>query len=212
MDTFLNINNQSSTVININNQAKATEDTTLQTKLQQPPLFIITASLNSLVQELNQAKTLMNDMQTKVRLIEKNVAALTKEKEKEKIIKKKPEIKVQPHASGFDTPVAITDELCAFMHKPNGTLVTRLDVTDYLLNYIRMNGLQDMTARKKIKVNEPLCKLFRLAQPNAVPNDAVPNDAVPNDAVPNAAATAHTEVDITYFNLHKYLQIHYLTA
>ena len=101
--------------------------------------------------------------------------------------KKKNEVKKQPNQpSGFDKPVAISDDMCVFMNKPIGTLVSHPDVADYAINYIRANKLQDMANRKKINPNETLQKLLRLK---------------PDDAE-----------QLTYFNLQKYLNKHFNTS
>ena len=114
----------------------------------------------------------LSNIQTKVRLLEKTV-----------LKKAKVETKIQ-HPSGFDLPTPITDDLCAFMNKPAGSTSTRPIATNYILNYIRQNKLQDLIDRKKIKTDERLRHLLRLNS---------------------------TDEEITYFNLQKYLQVHFTT-
>ena len=113
----------------------------------------------------------LSNIQAKVRLLEKTV-----------LKKAKVETKIQ-HPSGFDLPTPITDDLCAFMNKPAGSTSTRPIVTNYILNYIRQNKLQDLIDRKKIKTDERLRHLLRLNS---------------------------TDEEITYFNLQKYLQVHFI--
>lgn len=137
------------------------------------PLTIET-QFSSLAQDLISIKTLINEMQSKFRLLEKSVAKNNKPPKPEKKV-------IQP--SGFDAPVAISDELCAFMNKPVGSILSRPSVTDYVVNYIRLNKLQDLTKRKKINPNETLYNLLRLKS---------------NDE------------EVTYFNLQKYLNVHFI--
>jgi len=142
------------------------------------------SQFNSLLLDLSSIKTLINEMQTKVKLLEKSVIKSNKEMERDK---KKNEVKKQPNQpSGFDKPVAISDDMCVFMNKPIRTLVSHPDVAEYAINYIRVNKLQDMTNRKKINPNETLQKLLRLK---------------PDDAE-----------QLTYFNLQKYLNKHFNTS
>ena len=133
----------------------------------------IEMQFTSLAQDLISIKTLVNEMQSKFRLLEKSVSKNNKPPKPEKKV-------IQP--SGFDAPVAISDELCAFMNKPVGSILSRPNVTDYVINYIRSNKLQDMTKRKKINPNETLYNLLHLKS---------------------------TDEEITYFNLQKYLNIHF---
>ena len=141
---------------------------------------------NSLLLDLSSMKTLINEMQTKVKLLEKSVIKGNKENEKENERKKKEELKLhmqqRNQPSGFDTPVAITAEMCSFMNKPIGSLVSRPFVADYMINYIRINKLQDMINRKKINPNETL------------------NNLLKSDG---------SGEDLTYFNLQKYLNKHF---
>ena len=145
----------------------------------------IETQFNNLLQDLSNLKTHLSDMQTKVKLLEKSVARSNKEREKakENEIKerKKEESKLQQHLSGFDKPVTISPEMCTFMNKPVGSIVARTYIVDYMLNYIRINKLQDMTNRKKINTDEILQQLLRLKS---------------------------ADEEITYFNLQKYLNIH----
>jgi chromatin remodeling complex protein RSC6 len=137
---------------------------------------------NSLLLDLSNIKTLINDMQLKVKLLEKSVIKTNKDNEKEIERKKKEMIKLnQPQPSGFDVPVAISNEMCVFMNKPIGTLVSRPYVAEYMLNYISINKLQDMTNRKKINYNDILQKLLQLK----------------------------SDEQLSYFNLQKYLNKHF---
>jgi len=137
----------------------------------------------------SQFTTLLSDLtslKNKINDMQTNVRLLEKtviknNKEKEKYIKKT-EIKIQPLTSGFDIPVKLSDEMCIFMNKSTGATASRPDVADYVTNYISNHKLQDMTNRKRINLNEKLCNLLK-----------------PND-----------EEEITYFNLQKYLNAHFI--
>ena len=65
------------------------------------------------------------------------------------------------------------------MNKPIGCEVALTEATQYMINYIREHKLQDPTILKKINPNDRLSNLF------------------------------HTEEELTYFNLQKYLNMHF---
>jgi TolA-binding protein len=94
--------------------------------------------------------------------------------------KKKPVISKGALESGFAKPGQVTDELCVFMQKPLGSEIARTEATEYIIQYIRTHKLQDMKNRKKI---------------------------IPNEALLQLLATPATE--LTYFNLQKYLNVHF---
>ena len=138
--------------------------------------------------QLNSFKSQLTDVQTNFRLLEKtiikefknNVTNLAKN-EKESKVQAQKESKVQreKEPSGFDTISIISDELAIFMNKPIGSAVARTEATQYIINYIRENKLQDPTILKKINPNDRLSNLFNLKE------------------------------ELTYFNLQKYLNIHF---
>jgi chromatin remodeling complex protein RSC6 len=134
----------------------------------------------SLLHELTTAKSQINDIQAKFRLLEKNVAKELKNKTKPE--KKKPALKLQ-QPTGFSKPALISDEMCIFMGRPLGSHVARTELTQFITSYIRDNKLQDMSMRKRIKPNDDLIKLLHLKS---------------------------MEEEITYFNIQKYLNIHFI--
>jgi len=137
----------------------------------------------------SQFTTLLSDLtslKNKINEMQTNVRLLEKtviknNKEKEKYIKKT-ETKIQVPVSGFDIPVKLSEELCTFMNKSFGATASRPDVADYVINYISNHKLQDMTNRKRINLDE---KLRSLLKPSS-------------------------EEEITYFNLQKYLNAHFI--
>jgi len=81
----------------------------------------------------------------------------------------------------FERPVQVTDELCAFLSKAKGTLMSRSEVTKAVNVYVKEKNLKDKHA---ITPDAPLKKLLAIA-----------------DGEP-----------LTYFNLQKYLNRHYVKA
>ena len=84
--------------------------------------------------------------------------------------------------SGFAKPTKISDELCQFMNKNNGAKVARTEVTQYLIGYIKENNLQHPDNRKVIDPNDDLKKLLGVKDSD----------------------------EVTYFNLQRYMNQHFL--
>ena len=83
--------------------------------------------------------------------------------------------------SGFVKPSLISDELAAFLDKPKGTEMARTDVTREINKYIRAHSLQDKENGRKINPDKSLQKVLKV------------------DA----------DVNLTYFNLQRYMGPHF---
>ena len=84
--------------------------------------------------------------------------------------------------SGFAKPSKVSDELCRFMNKECGTEIARTEVTQYIINYIKSNVLQCEENKRLIIPDHSLKKLL----------------GVENNQ------------EITYFNLQKYMNRHFI--
>jgi upstream activation factor subunit UAF30 len=76
---------------------------------------------------------------------------------------KRPKRKASPN-SGFQKPVAVTDELCKFLNKPTGTLISRTDVGKSIREYIKAHDLQNPADRREIRPDNTLARLLRINQ------------------------------------------------
>lgn len=85
------------------------------------------------------------------------------------------------NGGGFKKPVPISNELAAFLKKPEGTVMARTDVTSAITQYFKENNLQDPTNGRNLIPNAELTKLFKLE---------------PTD-------------HLSYFNLQKFLKPHF---
>jgi chromatin remodeling complex protein RSC6 len=73
--------------------------------------------------------------------------------------------KVEPQPpSGIITPTLISDELCAFLGKPSGIKMLRVEVTQEINTYIRNNKLQNLSNKQIIVPNESLKKILNLEE------------------------------------------------
>lgn len=88
------------------------------------------------------------------------------------------------NGGGFKKPVPISNELAAFLNKPEGTVMARTDVTSAITQYFKENNLQDPANGRNLIPNAALTKLFKLE------------------------STDH----LSYFNLQKFLKPHFPKA
>ena len=92
--------------------------------------------------------TLLNTLsafKSQITMISSQVKSLeSKVKKKMKVLEKqanKNKNKGNRKASGFAIPTPISNDLCKFMDKPEGTKMARTEVTKYIIQYIKDNKL-----------------------------------------------------------------------
>ena len=83
--------------------------------------------------------------------------------------------------SGFVKPTLISNELASFLGKPEGSVLDRTEVTREVNAYIRAQKLQDKDNGRKINPDAKLLKLLKLKKGD----------------------------ELTYFNLQKYMAVHF---
>lgn len=98
---------------------------------------------------------------------------------------------------GFQKPVPISEQMCDFLGVPNGTEMGRTPVTIEINNYIRKYDLQNPKNKKNIIPDKKLTELFYLTDRNPV-------------WVTAANQTDPGKKGLNYFNLQKFLKIHFL--
>ena len=142
----------------------------------------IESDFASLNERLGQFKAMYASITTDLRKLQKNMAKHVREnsrRRKRKAQSTDPAKKRAP--SGFAKPALISKELCSFLGQPVGTEMARTEVTKHLTSYIKEHNLQDQENKRKIVPDAKLKKLLNL--------------------------TASDEV--TYFNLQKYMKVHF---
>lgn len=128
-------------------------------------------------------KTTLKQFKKDINKLNKDVIKLQEKNEKHiKKIQKKNRNKKKRKPSGFAKPLNVTDILCSFMGKNNGTKIARTEVTQYLIKYIKDNNLQNNENKKNIIPDQKLKKLLKLKKKD----------------------------ELTYFNLQKYMNVHYI--
>ena len=75
----------------------------------------------------------------------------------DKLTEKKP---TEKKPRGFARPVKVSDDVCDFLKRERGTLLSRTEVTKYLIQYIAENQLQDPEKKTVIHPDDSLRKIL----------------------------------------------------
>lgn len=133
----------------------------------------------TVVNNLNAFKSQITSIQQQIKNIEKNVKkrlkTLKNEKNKNKGLRK---------PSGFANPTKVTNELCQFMNKENGSELARTEVTRALVSYIKENNLENKQNSKII---------------------------LPDNKLQNLLGT-NDDQEVTYFNIQKFMNKHFIKS
>ena len=127
---------------------------------------------------INQMKKQLQQMEKQMKTLEKQLKKEIKSAKKEKQLKKKN----PKEPSGFAKPTNVTNELCVFMNKEEGTQLARTECTKALIDYISKNNLQYNENKQVIKPDDKLKTLLGLTD----------------------------EDELTYFTLQKYMNKHFV--
>jgi len=139
----------------------------------------ISDQFGSLLNTLGQFKIQITAMANQMKSLEKNVKKEIKQNKKD-INKKQNKGSRKP--SGFAAASPISNVLCNFMGKEEGSSIARTEVTKFICSYIKEHSLTDQENNKVIKPDEKLQSLLG-AEPDAV---------------------------ITYFNIQRFMNKHFV--
>lgn len=133
--------------------------------------------------KLQQAAGFLSSMKADYKTLEKTVARELKNSLKASAKKRKTSGNRPP--SGFTKPAPISDELAKFLGKATGTEMARTDVSKELNAYICAKDLKDKKNGRFIHPDASLAKLLNLE---------------------------NTDVELSYFNLQRYIKHHFRKA
>lgn len=147
------------------------------------PATTLDEDIKAVTGNLNTLKETVSSMLAQVKKLEKRVHRELKDARKRKRRAKVEEgADAKPRTpSIFERPTQVTDELCKFLGKANGTLMSRSEVTKAVNNYVKEKGLKN---KHDIKPDAALKKLLAIGEGEP----------------------------LTYFNLQRYLNRHYVKA
>lgn len=119
--------------------------------LEQDKDKMIADTFKGIMSSFSTFRTEITRIQAQFRILEKTVQREIRTLRKE-VAKSKNRGNRAP--SGFAKPKRISDELCVFMKKEKGAEVARTEVTQYMIEYIKSNGLassSNINPDKKLK-------------------------------------------------------------
>ena len=139
----------------------------------------INNQFEEMVNILQSFKSQISGLQYIIKGLEKNV------KKQSKVFKKmdiKNKNKGNRKPSGFAKPSKVTNELCNFMNKTEGTEIARTEVTKALCSYIKEHKLENTENSKIISPDDKLKKLLGIEEGE----------------------------ELTYFTIQKYMNKHFI--
>ena len=136
----------------------------------------ILASLNGLKQHFS---SVINQIKGLEKSVKKQMKQQRREMEKNEKKMKKKKTKSQ---QSIATPIDVSEKLSCFMGLKEGQKVARMEVTKYIMDYIKTNNLQNPNNNQCIVPDVKLNTLFQ-----------------------------HDTETLTYFNMQKHIHKHFIT-
>jgi len=139
---------------------------------------VSTALYGSVLTKLQSAQALLVSIRSEVNELKRQHARELRAANK---ANKRRKTNANRAPSGFVKPTLISNELAAFLGRPEGSVLARTEVTREVNAYIRNQKLQDKDNGRKINPDAKLLKLLKLKKGD----------------------------ELTYFNLQKYMAAHF---
>jgi hypothetical protein len=158
--------------------APAVEGTDASTPVAEVDGAVSTALYGSVLTKLQGAQALLASIRSEVNELKRQHARELRAANK---ANKRRKTNANRAPSGFVKPTLISNELAAFLGKPEGSVLARTEVTREVNAYIRAQKLQDKDNGRKINPDAKLLKLLKLKKGE----------------------------ELTYFNLQKYMAGHF---
>ena len=137
---------------------------------------------SSVLGNISSIKLQLTALTSQIKGVEKQVTKKMKQLDKEL---KKNKNKGNRQPSGFAKPTKISSALCKFMAIPEGSEMARTEVTQYIIQYIKDNKLQNPNDVKLIKPNKELKSLLNINEGDG---------------------------DLSYFNIQRFMNKHFVKA
>jgi chromatin remodeling complex protein RSC6 len=157
-------------------------ESTTTTEDAAPDADELTTKTSAFLTRLNDVSSSVASLKTEFKNLEKQWSRQLKTAQKSQAKRKRKTGNRQP--SGFVKPTKISEELAAFLGKEKGTEMARTDVTKEINGYIKLHKLQDAENGRRIHPDARLQKLLKLQKGQ----------------------------ELTYFNLQKYMSVHFAKA
>jgi chromatin remodeling complex protein RSC6 len=158
--------------------APAVEGAEVATPVAEVDGSVSTALYGSVLTKLQSAQALLASIRSEVNELKRQHARELRAANK---ANKRRKTNANRAPSGFVKPTLISNELAAFLGRPEGSVLARTEVTREVNAYIRTQKLQDKDNGRKINPDAKLLKLLKLKKGE----------------------------ELTYFNLQKYMAAHF---
>ena len=142
----------------------------------------LSSKLGDFASKIQQVAALLTSMKSDYKTLEKTVARELKQATKGSGKKRKTSANKSP--SGFVKPTKISDELIKFLGKEADTEMSRVEVSKEITRYINEHKLKDEKCGRQINPDAKLSKLLKI----------------------------NKDEILTFFNLQRYLKIHFIKA
>ena len=130
-----------------------------QTPKEKTPRLSNTEKISTSITEINQS---IFSLKTALSSLEKNARRLnaTIESQNKKELKAQNKPKKERKPCGFALPADVSDEMCDFMGRENGTKISRIEITQFINEYIKKTGLEKADNKQMIIPDEKLWKIL----------------------------------------------------
>ena len=142
----------------------------------------LASKLTDFSSKIQAIANLLSSMKSDYKTLEKTVARELKQATKSSGKKRSSSANKQP--SGFVKPTKLSDELIKFLGKEAGTEMSRVEVSKEINAYINLHKLKDEKCGRQINPDAKLTKLLKVQKGEV----------------------------LTFFNLQRYLKIHFIKA
>lgn len=130
-----------------------------QTPKEKTPRLSNTEKISTSITEINQS---ILSLKTALSALEKNARRLnaTIESQNKKDLKAQNKPKKERKPCGFALPADVSDEMCDFMGREKGTKISRIEITQFINEYIKKTGLEKADNKQMIIPDEKLWKIL----------------------------------------------------
>ena len=170
------------TVVSVAIEVPSAAPAAAEKKVRKPKAAVEAAA--PVVAPVVEAGALLASIKADYKALEKTIAKDLKNASKSKKSKKSSTPNPNRQASGFVKPSAVSEDLLKFFGKEAGTMMSRVEVSKEITAYIEKNGLKDKDNGRQINPDAKLTKLLKVGAGEV----------------------------LTYFNLQRYLKIHFIKA
>jgi chromatin remodeling complex protein RSC6 len=123
---------------------------------------VIPHNMEKMIASLNEVNAQISDMKELFGLLEKKAKKLSHAVEM--VVKKEQKtgakVKKERKPCGFAVSSKVTPEMCEFMGRKEGELISRIEITKYLNKYIKENTLENPENRQNIVPDDKLWKIL----------------------------------------------------